>query len=108
MLMSTCLSSEQQKTQLGKSKENYAEHEAETSDIFCTLKWTIVLKYSCTTSSKDIGHKYTLEIVLDNWVIVLLNEIYLNSLIQEKKTQMATTLLLVFDLQFRQNNWFNR
>ena len=64
--------------------------------------------FSWPTFSKDIGHKYTLEIVLDNWVIVLLNEMYLNSFIQEKKTQMATTLLLVFDLQRRQNILFNR
>ena len=37
--------------------------------------------------------------VLDNCVIVLLKEMYLKSLIQEKNTQIATTLLLVFDLE---------
>ena len=40
----------------------------------------------------------TLDIVLESWVIVLLKEMYLNSLIQEKNTQIATTLLFSLDL----------
>ena len=38
---------------------------------------------------------HTLDKVLDNWVIVLLKEIYLNSLIQARNTQTAIKLLLL-------------
>ena len=36
--------------------------------------------------------------MLESWVIVLLKEMYLNSFIQEKNTQIATTLLFSLDL----------
>ena len=37
--------------------------------------------------------------VLESWVIVLLKEMYLNSLTHEKNTQIATALLFCLDLK---------
>ena len=46
----------------------------------------------------SIARLLTLDSVLESWVIVLLNDMYLKSLTHAQNTQMAILLLFDFDL----------
>ena len=84
------LSSEEKISELREGEENDEEHDGETSDVFCALKRKENINFYFNIISLKI---LTLEMVDENWVIVLLKEMYLKILNQAKKTQTATALL---------------
>ena len=85
------------------SKKHNEKHYTKSHDVTSTLKKTQFNKITFISVSADIYAIFrqswellTLAKVLESCVIVLLNEIYLKSLIQAKNTFTAIALLIFF------------